>query len=71
MPMSTTNFMQTGEYHCFSCHGTFPNMSKDKKQICLSCGLPMKRQKDTMTGKLSNYLWRCKCTPPGLEVSIG
>jgi len=38
---------------------------------CLNCGRKMKIVKDPITGKDSIYLWKCKCMPKDVYLSIG
>jgi len=40
--------------------------------LCINCDKPMTNQIDSITGKVSEYLWRCdKCMPEGLILSVG
>lgn len=43
----------------------------ENQNRCLSCGRKMFNVKDSMTGKISKYLWRCRCMPSDLVMSKG
>lgn len=46
-------------------------MNKKKlRPTCLACGKKMKPVKDFIAGKITGYLWSCKCMP-GIILSIG
>ena len=41
-----------------------------KNHLCMTCGKKMHMCKDSKTGKLSNYIWRCKCMPKGMQIMV-
>lgn len=47
--------------------------TKDGKPKCFYCGKPMKNAKDSITGKMSKYLWKCDCPsyPKNMILSVG
>ena len=38
---------------------------------CLQCEKKMYRVKDPKTGKLSDYIWHCKCMPKDIDMIVG
>jgi len=46
-------------------------MPDKKTPRCHKCGKAMHNVKDQTTGKISKYLWRCKCMPPNIILSVG
>lgn len=43
----------------------------NEKKVCFVCGKKMRNVRDNITGKVSPFLWRCKCMPKGVSLSIG
>ena len=48
-------------------------MTDGKTPKCMYCGQPMKNQIDSITKKISQYLWACDCPgfPKSMIISIG
>lgn len=46
-------------------------MTKEDFPLCQNCGKRMIPVRDDVQKRVTGYLWRCKCMPEGLVVSIG
>ena len=40
-------------------------------QICANCLRPMQQVKDPIAKKYTGHLWKCKCMPKNLVLSVG
>ena len=53
----------------------FPNLKQSMKWMaqkrCPECGKKLKKCKDSITGKISDYIYRCDCWPKGIQMDIG
>ena len=51
---------------------TIYNRLRELKRVkCLNCGRKMIEVKDPIAKKYTGHLWRCKCMPKGMIISIG